>query len=62
MIFGIYADLYKAKNDVVSHDEDCDECRELGKSGDMCPEGARLLKVARDLYEDANDPPDREDD
>jgi hypothetical protein len=54
--------VYEAKQDYRSHDEECDECRELGKSGDMCPGGARLLARARRLFDEANDPPDREDD
>ena len=53
-----YGMVYQAKNDVLSHDEDCEECRVLGRNGDLCPEGSRLLARARDLYESLRDPPD----
>lgn len=62
MNFGVSRDLDDAKRAVRCHEADCEDCRELGKNGDMCPEGTRLLNVARDLYKAVNDPPDREED
>ncbi len=51
-------DYHDAARALRAHGEDCDECRELGKNGDVCPEGARLMKVARHEYECLRDPPD----
>jgi hypothetical protein len=59
-IFGMFRDAKQASRE---HDEDCEECRELGKQGDQCSEGARLLSKARELYESIQEgPPEREDD
>jgi hypothetical protein len=45
------SDYRDARQACRDHEEDCDECRELGKNGDMCPEGERLLARAQREYD-----------
>lgn len=62
MVYPLYGMFDAAKMAHRSHQEDCEECITLGLSGDMCPEGARLLEKARELYESIQDgPPELEE-